>query len=91
MRDVEMRPIAEIAALFKVSDKTVRRVVWSAPFVDAVSERGGDVADRTEQDERIILGHFKAAPLPELSGLAINRVDQLGPSADQRSGLNASL
>ena len=27
MRDVEMRPIPEIAALFKVSDKTIRRVV----------------------------------------------------------------
>jgi DNA invertase Pin-like site-specific DNA recombinase len=26
MRDVEMRPIPEIAALFKVSDKTIRRV-----------------------------------------------------------------
>jgi hypothetical protein len=27
MRDVEMRPIPEIAALFKVSGKTIRRVV----------------------------------------------------------------
>lgn len=27
MRDVEMRPIPEIAALFKISDKTIRRVV----------------------------------------------------------------
>jgi len=27
MRDVEMRPIPEIADLFKVSDKTIRRVV----------------------------------------------------------------
>lgn len=27
MRDVEVRPIPEIAALFKVSDKTIRRVV----------------------------------------------------------------
>lgn len=27
MRDVEMRPIPEIAALFKVSEKTIRRVV----------------------------------------------------------------
>lgn len=30
MRDVDMRPIPEIAALFKVSTKTVRRVVSSA-------------------------------------------------------------
>ena len=27
MRDIEMRPIPEIAALFGVSDKTIRRVV----------------------------------------------------------------
>ena len=27
MRDVEMRPIPEIAALFKVSEKTIRRVI----------------------------------------------------------------
>jgi DNA invertase Pin-like site-specific DNA recombinase len=27
MRDVEMRPLPEIAALFKVSEKTIRRVV----------------------------------------------------------------
>lgn len=57
----------------------------------ALTERRRDVADRAEQNKRIISGRLEATPLPEFSGFTIDGVDQQGPSADQRSGLNATL
>src|SRR5690606_7262169 len=56
-----------------------------------LAERSCDVVDRSEQNQGIIPGRLKAAPPPEFGGFTIDGIDQQGPSADQRSGLNAAL
>lgn len=57
----------------------------------ALAERGSDVADRAEQNQGIIPGRLEATPPPELGRLPVDGVDQQGPPADQRCGLNAAL
>jgi hypothetical protein len=45
--------------------------------------RGRNRSNRTEQDERIVLGRNEATPLPEGSGFVVNRVDHQCATANE--------
>lgn len=51
----------------------------------------GDVGNRAQPDQRIVLRRNEASPLPELGSLVINSIDHQRPSANEASGLNTPL
>lgn len=55
------------------------------------SEGRGDVCNRAEEDERVVLRGHKASTLPEAGGFVIDGVDHQSASSDQIRGLNTPL
>ena len=53
--------------------------------------RSGDVCDRPEKNQRIILGRDESASLPEFCGFHIDRMDDQSASTDQAGGGDAAL